>query len=209
MKNFLKLATGIDILPLKLALSIQPDLWHADTYMRDYPQGPFGAISSILLRFPVKRVFEMEEDLENYNTGKSQFDWHESVDYPAFDCLPEARAIVMALMTRAGGERLGRVILNRIPAGGKIAPHEDTPIHTSYYKRFHVVIQSQPGVNFIAGGEQVFMAPGEAWWFDNKTMHEVINNSADDRIHMVIDIRCRVPSWSGATLTHKADGVIE
>jgi hypothetical protein len=33
------------------------------------------------------------------------------------------------------------------------------------------------------------MAPGEAWWFDNAQEHEVINNSADDRIHMIVDIR--------------------
>jgi len=208
MNNFLKLATNIDILPLRLALARQPELWHADTYMRDYPQGPFGEINSVLLRFPVKRVFEMEEDLANYNAGKSQWDWHESVDYPAFDSLPEARPIIMALMARVNGERLGRVIINRVPAGSKIDAHEDTPIHTSYYSRFHVVLQSQPGVVFIAGDEQVFMAPGEAWWFDNKTWHEVINNSAEERIHMVVDIRCRVPSWSGATITHKAGGEI-
>jgi hypothetical protein len=33
------------------------------------------------------------------------------------------------------------------------------------------------------------MAPGEVWWFDNSKMHEVINNSADDRLTMIVDIR--------------------
>jgi hypothetical protein len=205
MQNFLKLGHNLPVMPVMLALS-RLKLWHDDTYMRDYPQGPFGETDSILLRFPVKRVFELEADLENYNAGKSQFDWHESVDYPAYDLLPEVRPLVEAAMTIAKGERLGRVIVNRIKPGGRIFPHEDTPMHTSYYSRFHIPLQSQPGVIFKAGGEQVFMAPGDFWWFDNKAMHEVINNSADDRIHLVIDIRCRHPAWTGATVTHKADG---
>lgn len=203
MRNFMKLAQNIDVRPLMLALTQNPDMWHADTYMRDYPQGPFGQIHSILLRFPVKRVFEMEEDLANYNAGKSQWDWHESVDYPVYNRLHAARPIIQDLMRLVEGERLGRVIINRIVPGGKIDPHEDTPIHTSYYKRFHVVLQSAPGVQFIAGDENAYMATGEAWWFDNKTMHEVINSSAVDRIHMVVDIRCRTDVYDGVPVEHK------
>jgi hypothetical protein len=33
------------------------------------------------------------------------------------------------------------------------------------------------------------MAPGEIWWFDNSVEHEVINNSAGDRIHLIVDVR--------------------
>jgi len=51
------------------------------------------------------------------------------------------------------------------------------------------VLQSQPGVDFRAGDEHVFMPTGSVWWFQNKEEHEVINNSADDRIHLVVDIR--------------------
>jgi hypothetical protein len=35
------------------------------------------------------------------------------------------------------------------------------------------------------------MPKGTIWWFDNEKEHEVINNSANDRIHMVVDIRTR------------------
>ena len=41
MKNFLLIGTGIDVLPLLLQIQRQPQLWKADTYLRDYPQGPF------------------------------------------------------------------------------------------------------------------------------------------------------------------------
>jgi len=33
------------------------------------------------------------------------------------------------------------------------------------------------------------MRPGELWWFENAIEHEVTNNSANDRIHMIIDLR--------------------
>lgn len=186
MNNFQRITGGIDIMPLLLAIKRRPDLWKEDTYLRDYPQGPFNQIESIMLRFPVKSVHETEEELQNH---QSTYDQHESVDYPAYKLLPEARLLVMNLMAYVGGERLGRVMINKIAPGGAIFPHVDTKSHTDYYSRFHLVLQSQPGVTFRAGDESVYMATGEAWWFDNSQEHEVINNSADDRIHMIVDIR--------------------
>ncbi|HEX7644860.1 MAG TPA: aspartyl/asparaginyl beta-hydroxylase domain-containing protein [Burkholderiaceae bacterium] len=186
MHNFMMVAHSVDVMPLNLAIKRRPELWKEDTYLRDYPQGPFGEIESIMLRFPVKGVFETEEEVKNH---LSKYDQHESIDYPPYKVLTEARPIVMALMARVQGERLGRVMINKIKPGGRIYPHADTKEHAEYYSRFHVVLQSQPGVFFRSGDESVYMDVGTVWWFDNKLEHEVINNSADDRIHMIVDIR--------------------
>ncbi len=186
MKNFLRITTGIDTTPLILAIARRAELWKVDTYLRDYPQGPFTDVESIMLRFPVKSVVETKEELKDQN---SRFDQHENIDYPPYKLLTEARPIVQNLMAYVRGERLGRVMINKIAPGGKIYPHTDTPVHADYYSRFHVVLQSSPGVLFRAGDEQVYMATGEIWWFDNKQEHEVINNSVTDRIHMIVDIR--------------------
>ena len=171
---------------LMMAIARRPELWKEDTYLRDYPQGPFGMIESIMLRFPVKSVCETEEELKDH---LSKYDQHENIDYPAYKLLPEARPLVMNLMAYVGGERLGRVMINKIAPGGKIFPHADTPDHAEYYSRFHIVIQSTPGCRFRAGDEVVHMATGEIWWFDNKQEHEVVNDGTDDRIHMIVDIR--------------------
>lgn len=186
MNNFQRISVDVDIMPLLLAIKRRPELWKEDTYLRDYPQGPFKQIESIMLRFPVKTVHETETELQQH---LSTYDQHENVDYPAYKLLPEARPLVMSLMAYVGGERLGRVMINKIAPGGVIYPHADTPAHANYYSRFHIVLQSQPGVMFRARDEQVYMATGEVWWFDNKQEHEVINNSADDRIHMIVDVR--------------------
>ena len=180
-----------DVNALVLAIKRRPDLWKEDTFLRDYPQGPFGEIESIMLRFPEKRVFDQEEELEKYKRGETQFDQHESVNYPAFDILHEARSLVFGLMALVQGERLGRVMINKIAPGGRIYPHADTPEHTDYYTRFHVVLQSAPGCLFHADDEQVDMRTGDVFWFNNKLEHEVINNSAFDRISMVVDIKVK------------------
>ena len=182
----MQVAYGLNVTPLNLAIIRRPELWKEDTYLRDYPQGPFKEIESIMLRFPVKSVFETEEELKKH---ASAYDQHESIDYPAYAILTEARPIVMGLMAQVGGERLGRVMINKIAPGGKIFPHADTPSHAEYYDRFHVVLQSAPGVDFRTGDEHIYMGVGEVWWFDNSKEHEVINNSGVDRIHMIIDIR--------------------
>ena len=186
MKNFTRLSAGVEINPLLLAIKRRPDLWAEDTYLRDYPQGPFKEIDSIMLRFPEKSVVETKLELQNI---LSKFDQHENVDYPAYKILHEARSLIMNLFSYVGGERLGRAMINRIAPGGVIFPHVDTESHTDYYTRFHIVLQSQPGVVFRAGTEQVYMATGEVWWFDNSQEHEVINNSADERIHLIVDVR--------------------
>ncbi|MFA5166732.1 MAG: aspartyl/asparaginyl beta-hydroxylase domain-containing protein [Candidatus Paceibacterota bacterium] len=186
MQNFELLATNIDIRPLMLAIKRRPNIWKEDTYLRDYPQGPFGDCESIILRFPPRSVFETEKALQEHLVG---FDQHECVDQPVYKILHEARPLIMALMGDVQGERLGRCIINKIKPGGRIYPHEDTPEHAEYYSRFHIVLQSSPGVIFIAGEEQVYMPTGSVWWFNNALNHEVINNSADDRIHLVVDIR--------------------
>lgn len=170
-----------------LAIQRRPELWKLDTYLRDYPQGPFGEVESIILRFPAKSVHETEEALKDH---LSQFDQHENYDQPAYKILTEARPIVMNLMAYVGGERLGRVMINNIKPGGKIFPHADTPVHADYWDRFHVVLESSPGVDFRCGDEHVYMQRGSVYWFNNSEEHEVTNNSATDRIHMVIDVKC-------------------
>jgi hypothetical protein len=186
MRNFLKIAQGVDVMPLMAAIARQPDLWREDTYLRNYPQGPFGDIDSIILRFPKRIIAATQLEAEQHLITNDQ---HESVNTPSYGRLPEARPLIMNLFHYVGGVRLGRVIINRIRPGGRITPHCDTPDHAEYYERHHIVLQSSPGVVFRCEDEQAYMATGEAWWFNNAMEHEVINNSATDRIHLIVDVR--------------------
>jgi len=194
MRNFLRIATGVNVTPLMLAIARRPELWTEDTYLRHYPQGPFGMVDSIMLRFPEKVVVNgknAEKKIALYKANKlAGYDQHESIDYPAYASLPEARLLVMQVFAAVAGTRLGRVMINRIAPGGSIFPHEDSPEHVSYYSRFHVVLQSAEGVKFRAGDETPYWETGSVFWFNNALEHEVVNDSPIDRIHMVIDARC-------------------
>jgi hypothetical protein len=182
VKNFLRLASGLNVAPLMAQIARQPQLWKADTYLRDYPQGPFGDTETIFLRFPPASVTEME---------RASRDQHECVWMDGAIHLSAWRPPVFQLMSLVEGERLGRVMINKIRPGGRIFPHADTPSHCSYYSRYHYVLQGHPGVEFNCGDESVSMRTGEAWWFNNALEHSVVNNSDDDRLHMIVDIKCQ------------------
>lgn len=188
MKHLFRLASGINMTPLMAEIQRQPELWKADTYLRDYPQGPFEDVQTIFLRFPPSSVTEMERDAK---------DPHECVWMDGALHLPAARSLIFNLMQTVQGERLGRVMLNKIRPGGRIFPHADTPIHAQYWSRHHYVVQSAPGVVFKVADEQVYMQTGECWYFDNQQVHEALNNSAEDRIHLVIDIRTQHLNFRG------------
>jgi len=194
MQNFHFLAHGVDVNPLMLAIRRQPHLWHEDTFLRKYPQGPFGQTETIMIRFPEKVEGLTEEQIEAYKANRlAGYDQYEAVNYPALAALPEARKLVFDLMARVNGERLGRVMINKVCAGGRIFPHADTPEQTRYYTRFHIVLHGLPGAVLRCGegdaAEQINMNTGDCFWFNNALTHEVVNNSADDRVSMVVDIR--------------------
>lgn len=190
MRNFLKLADGVNVKPLVNAIYRKPDLWKADDFLRKYPQGPFGDTDTIYLRFQEHVQVQSAEEEELYKQNKlAGHDLHECPWRPEVDQLPEARALIMALMTATGATRLGRCMINRLVQGGKIFRHADSPWHASYWDRYHIVLQSEPGNVFMCGDEQIWMRPGEIWWFQNAIEHEVFNNSADDRLHLIVDLR--------------------
>lgn len=186
MKHFNVLARGLDTGPLVMAIARRPELWKEDTYLRDYPQGPFGEVETIMLRFPVKSVKETQAEADEFI---KTHDMHESIDYPPYKLLTEARPLVMNLMTRVAGERLGRVMINKIMPGGRIFAHADTPAHCEYYTRFHIVLQGLPGAVIRCADESMNMITGDVFWFNNALEHEVINNSGDERWSMIVDIR--------------------
>jgi len=191
MRNFQRIFEGITIAPLLNALYRKPELWKADDFLRKFPQGPFGETETIYLRFQDKvDVGEDPEKLRAYTENRlAGHDLHECPWRPEINELPEARTHIAALMSGMGATRLGRCMINRIAPGGRIFPHADSPWHADYWDRYHLVLQSEPGNVFRCGTEQVHMRPGELWWFENAVEHEVTNNSANDRIHMIIDLR--------------------
>ncbi len=180
MKNFHLMAKGVATTALMNQIARNQQLWNANDLRTKFPGSPHKAVEDIWLRF---------QKITEASSVAAVADDHESVNYPAFFELSEAQDLIFNLMRVVKGERLGRVMVTKLAPGKSIAPHVDGGAHAAYFERYHVVLQGYPGSIFRCGGEQVQMLTGEVWWFQNQELHEIVNNSGDDRIHLVVDIR--------------------
>lgn len=179
MKHFLLISGNLDVLPLLYAVSIRPELWDQHPYRTGFPGSPHGEVSDILLRFQVP---DLEGDIQKSNAN------HETVPYPAWWILPEARPLVFGLMGRVGATRLGRVMLTQLRPGCAIPAHVDAPPHSTYYQRHHITLCAPPqGCMFRIEEEGVNMRPGECWWVNNGAEHEVYNDGETERIVLIVD----------------------
>lgn len=183
MRNFQLISRGVDMGPLHLSLSQNPDLWNENAYRTQYENTPHQDVDDILIRYSAKL-----DDLSDH--AKVQNDVG-NVWYPAVNRLPEVKGLVLNLMAYLEGFELGRVLISRTPPGGRILPHSDAQGDYVYIPRggrYHLVVQGLPGSMFRCGDEEVCMQTGEVWWFNHLEEHELCNNSADDRIHLMTDI---------------------
>lgn len=179
MRNFQQLASGLAVHPLLHQITLHPELWNRDTLRTSHPQSPHTQVDDILLRFQ-----EIRTDNVRGVVDECECQW-----YPAWKVLTEAHALVFDLARAVKAERIGRVLISRMAPGRVIAPHEDGGAVATYYTRYQLPLQNEPGSVFECSGERVQMRGGEVWWFNNKLMHSVVNNSATDRIAMVVDLR--------------------
>lgn len=185
MRNF-QFIGNVDVLPLTMALQTHPQLWNAHRFRTTYDGTPHAAVDDILLRFSAPEKTRDTGDLVPVIEDMAP------VAYPAWAELPQVRPIVFDLMRRMEATALGRVIISRLPPGGRIAAHADTDGNYAAQddgRRLHVVIQGLPGSLYHCGDETVQMLTGSVWWFQHREIHSVENNSADDRLHLLVDVR--------------------
>jgi hypothetical protein len=175
MENFYRLAKGVNAAPLLVAIHRQPELWDQNTLRTRHEKTAHGQVNDIWLMFN-----DMTGDVANDIIVQP---------YPAFEKLPQARQIIFDLMRLVEGVTLGRVIITKLAPGKKIAPHVDSGAPATWYKRYQVALQSLPGALFTIVDETVNFESGDVWLIDNTKEHSVLNNSRDDRIVMIVDIR--------------------
>lgn len=92
-------------------------------------------------------------------------------------------------MAIVGGDRLGMVLITRIPPRGRVEPHIDSGWHAGYYAKYAVQIKGNAGQAFHFDGESLSPEPGDLYTFDNSKLHWVTNDSDEERITCIICIR--------------------
>ena len=186
MNYFRRVMQGIDVAPLLAKVDAIPEPWPRDPYWELHKKGSvLYAQTNLVLRYMPA-------------PGHNR---------PILSDLPEARKILLDLMTTLGGAVLGNVVISRLRPGERIRSHIDKWQHRAFdpvlradydvpllYHRHQIPLHVAPGAMFRCGPyekkmtEELHMKPGEAWWFNNQAWHEVVNDSDQDRISMFCDV---------------------
>jgi hypothetical protein len=112
--------------------------------------------------------------------------------YPCADVL-EVKPLVYDLMRFVEGNRLGGVLITKIPAGKSVKPHIDHGWHAETYRKFCIQVQSAPGQQFVVEDESLESAPGDLYEFRNEYLHHVTNPTDQDRISLIVCIQTDMP----------------
>lgn len=174
MSHIKLIAEGVDIAPMAAALAAHPELWDQYTARTDDPASPHFELSDIWARFAAPEADPSQP--------------HESVWYPCADLLP-IRELVYPLMSLAQGDRLGGVLITKIPAGKECRPHTDPGWHARYYQKIAIQIHADQGQGFHFEDDTLVMKPGDVFWFDNAFTHWVTNPTAHDRVTVIACIK--------------------
>lgn len=176
MKNFLRIAEGVDVVPLLLEIQRRPELWDANKDRKEYESTPHGEMSDIWIRHA-----ESKEAFHGPHFAK----W-----YPAFRELPSVRKLIFDSMSRVQASHLGGVLITRVPAGCAILPHSDNGWHPEFYNcKLYVVLETNPKCWFRVEDEVVAMKQGDVWRIDNTKEHEVVNDGDSERMTLIICMR--------------------
>lgn len=182
MRNFLRIAAGINVEQVLQELALAKDLWNEQPWRTHYTGTPHGDVDDIWLRYSDAKALT--------EGGVAAGVDAKPVWYPAALRLPAVRPLVLSLMFMTNSWSLERLIITRLKPGGRILKHQDNYgayVHQPGIARYHTVLQGLGGSGFACGDEVVQMLTGEAWWFDASEPHEVLNNSASDRVHLIAD----------------------
>jgi hypothetical protein len=180
MSSHSRICSDIDISSVLVELADNSGMFGEFNARKNAPGSPHSEMDDIWLRYgDISAMVETGD-----YTGIA--DEHDSI---WLKDLPESKKLCMKVMAMVAGERLGGVLITRLPAGGEIKAHTDSGWHAEYYGKYYVPIKNEKGsvFGFIDGVIDPLI--GEVWKFDNSVPHWVCNNSNSDRIAMIICIR--------------------
>jgi hypothetical protein len=169
---------GAHVAPIVAALERHSELWNQ--HRQRLAMYPHSGISDVWVRY--NAIENYQGDMQAFNAE------HESVWYPSADLL-HVKPLVHDLMRLVEGERLGGVLITRIPPGGEVKRHVDGGWHAGYYRKFGVSLAANEQQRFCFDDAQLITETGDVFEFDNSRAHWVTNPSPVARMTMIVCIR--------------------
>jgi hypothetical protein len=182
-----KIFSGVSVSTLNEQIEAHPELWNQYTMRtKMYESSPHREVDDIWLRY---------NDHENFDTLNPEafHNEHYSVWYDAITKLTDAKRLIENAMVLFDGEKLGGVLITRIPPGGRVYPHNDAMgWHSNFYRgKYLLLLQSAPGQSFNFDDESHEGEAGDLFIFDNHQDHWVVNDSDTDRVSLIFAVRQR------------------
>lgn len=175
------LASELPVAGLIEQIDAHPEIWDTHTMRTEAYATPHGKVSDIWVRY---------NDWSHFHGDQAAFnEEHDSVWYPVVGVIPASVALAKMVMALVGGDRLGGVLITRIPPGGRVEPHIDTGWHAGYYAKYAVQMKGNADQAFQFDGEKLSSEPGDLYAFDNSKTHWVTNDSDTDRMTFIVCIR--------------------
>ena len=179
MRSFLKIAENLDVEPIVESLLKHPELWDQNNQRRTFENSPHANMTDIWARFG---------DVTDGDFSKLR-GVHDSIWYPFIDDLIGVKELCFKIMTLVNGERLGGVLITKLPQGEVILPHIDKGWHAEYYEKFYVALHNETGSIFGFEDGEIKANSGDCYLFRNDRLHWVNNDSNSDRLSMIVCIK--------------------
>lgn len=180
MDNLLPIGT-MDIRPALLQLRQHPEVWDQFTERTINETSPHHGVSDIWIRGRDRA--DLGESWDDYVE-----EMYDSVWFPAATVLPAVKDLCFNLMTWVRGEKLGIVLITRIPPGGQVRPHTDRGYNANNFEKYCIQLESHPDQAFWFEEGGYAAEAGEVYWFRNTVEHWVTNDSPVDRISLIVSI---------------------
>lgn len=192
MQYFKKIRSNVPVEPFLTEISGVSNAWANATGRQDKI-----AVQREALAIPLRGL------RKSMMFGRARRDVHESRWTTGSVGFPVARAFLEDVAAELDAD-LSRAKIVCLPAGKKVYPHIDRGEYYRLRGRYHFVLKSSTGSWLKAADEEIRMAEGELWWFDNNQMHEAFNDGDEDRIHIIFDMLPAEMRARAAAATEKA-----
>jgi hypothetical protein len=84
--------------------------------------------------------------------------------------------------------------VHTLKPGASIRPHRDMGCSFENGKvRLHIPVETNPDVQLLLNNNPVKMEAGDCWYCNFDITHEIVNNSDEARVHLIMD--CLVNDW--------------
>lgn len=179
--HFDPVAYGFGVGEVLSQIEAQPELWNQHPERRAEDSPHYG-VSDIWIRYrPLAELTSPEKFKEP----------HFAEFYPAWHALPALHPIVFQLMTITRAVYLGGILITKIPAGGRVLPHDDRGSwHAEFMNRkLYLPIKSNDDCVNFCEDEELVMMEGDVYSFNNLVTHSVENRGDTDRITAIICLR--------------------